>query len=313
MTVPTGTFQTFQAVGNREDLTDVISDISPTETPFFSGIKRAKVTATKHEWQTDALATASATNAEIEGDDATTDTAIPTVRLGNYVQSLDKAAGRADEMDYQVMKRGKELKRDLECALSQNNGSTAGAAASAPLMGSLESWLYTNKTSVGTGTAQTTPAYASGVVAGPTDSTVTGSVTEVHLNTIIQACWTAGGEPDTILVGPATKRKISTSFTGIATQYNAVEKSKLVNVVAGADIYRSDFGTFKIVPSRFVRDRNILVLDMSMWACGFLTPFTSWDLAKTGASDRKQLYVQATLVAKNPAASGKITDINPAT
>jgi hypothetical protein len=139
MTVPTGTFQTFQAVGNREDLTDVISDISPTETPFFSGIKRAKVTATKHEWQTDALATASATNAEIEGDDATTDTAIPTVRLGNYVQSLDKvarvsytqqnvkAAGRADEMDYQVMKRGKELKRDLECALSQNNGSTAGA------------------------------------------------------------------------------------------------------------------------------------------------------------------------------------------
>jgi hypothetical protein len=129
MTAPTGTFQTFQAQGNREDLEDVIYSISPTETPFFTMASRVEATAVLHEWQTDAL-TAAATNAQIEGDDAQNGTSTPTSRLGMYCQIASKyaivsdtqqavdKAGRASEMSYQVAKRLGELKRNYSCALA---------------------------------------------------------------------------------------------------------------------------------------------------------------------------------------------------
>jgi hypothetical protein len=323
MAVPGGTQQTFQTVGIREDLSDLIFDISPTETPFVSGIKRTKVKSTYHEWQTDALA-AAADNAQIQGDDAANDTAAPTVRLRNYTQILRKVvgvagtnravdeAGRADEFDYQVSKRSKEIKRDLEYIACRNYASTAGVAASAPHMASLESWIATNKTSVGTGIAQTTPGYSSGTVAAPTDSSVKGSLTEAALKAVIAACWTAGGEPKTLLVGPATKQKISSAFTGIATRYRDVAAGKQAQVISGVDLYVSDFGEHKLVPSRFVRDQNVLVLDMAYWALGELRGFAKEPLAKTGDSDRAMIIGEYTLISRNEAASGKVTDINPA-
>lgn len=232
MTVPAATYQTFQQVGRREDLSNMIFDISPTEKPFTAAVKKTKATQSKHEWQTDALASASATNGIVEGDDATANTADPTVRLHNQLQTLRKTvqvsgrarkidtAGRADEFEYQLKKRMKELGRDLEAALTQKNAATAGSAASAPLMASAESWLGTNRTSVGTGTAQTTPGIdASGTpITAPTDSTVAGTLTEAALKQIIRQCWDAGGEPNLVMVGSAIKQKISTAFTGIATR-----------------------------------------------------------------------------------------------
>ena len=114
MAVPAGTMQTFQQIGIREQLADMIYDISPTETPFLSNAKRGKATNRKAEWQLDALAAANGDNATIEGDDATTDTAVPTTRLNNYTQLMDKVvrtsstadavstAGRKNELSYQI-------------------------------------------------------------------------------------------------------------------------------------------------------------------------------------------------------------------
>ena len=321
MAVPSGTFQTFQAVGNREDLSNLIFTISPMETPFTSMAKRTKVKNQFTEWQTDAL-DAAATNAQIEGNDAVVNTAVPTTRLRNYTQILAKTvsvsesqqamdtAGRDDEFDYQVSKRSKELKRDLEYAATRNQPSTAGGAGTAQMMASVESWLATNKTSAGQGTAQTTAGYSGGTVAAPVDSTTAGTLVEAMLKNVIQLAYTQGGDPKTLMVGPATKVKVST-FAGIATQYQQAQ-GKQATIVSGADTYVSNFGQHTILPNRFVRDQNILVLDMNYWAIGELRPFTKVNLAKTGDSDKAQIKGEYTLISRNQAASGKVTDINPA-
>jgi len=324
MTVPSGTFQTFQAVGNREDLEDIIYDISPMQTPFQSMIKKGKATATRHEWQTDSLA-AAATNAQLQGDDATVNTAVPTVRLSNLCQILSKTisvsgtqeavdkAGRASEFAYQTDKRMRELKRDLELSLTRNQASTAGAAGTAATMASLESWLSTNETTVGTASSlATTPGYASGSVASPTDASATGTVTEAVLKSMISQVWAAGGEPSVLMVGPLTKQKISGGFSGIATRFRDVPSGKQAQITSGVDLYVSDFGDHKIIPNRFMRDRNIFLLDPEYWELARLRPLTSWDLAKTGDSEKKQMLMEVTLVSKNEASSGKIVDINPA-
>jgi hypothetical protein len=326
MARPAGTLQTYQAVGNREDLSDIIFDISPTETPFVSSIAKIKAKARLHEWQTDALDSAGA-NSQIEGDDATTNTAVPTIRLTNYCQILSKTArvsgtqeavdkaGRAGEMAYQVRKRMEEIKRDLEYAAVRNQASSAGSEAVASRMAGVESWIATNKTSVGAASGSapvTTPGFSSGAVASPTDSTAAGTVTEAALKAVLQAVWTAGGDPKVLMVGPATKSRVSTSFAGIATRYRDANKNGGTAIVSGVDLYISDFGEHKIVPNRFSRDQNILCLDMEYWALAQLRPLKATELAKTGDSERKQLIMEATLVSRNEKASGKVTDINPA-
>lgn len=318
MTVPVATFQTFQSIGNREDLEDVIYNIAPTETPFVSMAGRGTAKAVFNEWQTDTLAAASATNAQIEGDDAATTSVAPTVRLGNYCQILAKdirisgtteavnRAGRKQEMAYQIAKKGKELKRDLEAVASQNKGSTAGGSGSARTMASLESWLFTNRTDIGASGTPTTPGYISGTVAAPTDNSVKGTFVKAHLDAVIQAAWTQGGEPKVILTGPFNKTRAST-FTGVATLYKEVKGQTQGVLIGGVDAYVSNFGQHTIVPSRFNRDTTICVLDMDYWALEYLRPFQTSDLAKTGDSDKKQMLVEVTLVSRNEAASGKIT------
>ena len=325
MAVPTGTYQTFQAIGNREDLEDIIWDISPTETPFVSNIAKIKAKARLHEWQTDALDAAGA-NSQIEGDDATTNTATPTVRLTNYCQILTKVprvsgtqetvdkAGRAGEMAYQTRKRMEEIKRDLEYAAARNQASSAGSASVPSRMASVESWLATNKTSKGAGSLinPTTPGFSSGTVASPGDSTTQGTLNEADLKAVIQACWTEGGDPKVIMCAAVVKSRISTSFAGIATRYRDANKNSGAAIVSGVDLYISDFGEHRIVPNRFVRDRNVLVLDMDYWALAQLRPLKAEALAKTGDSERKMLIMEATLVSRNEKASGKVTDINSA-
>ncbi len=323
MTTPSGTFQTYQAIGNREDLEDLIWDVSPMETPFSKMIKKGKATAKYSEWQTDALA-AAGSNAVIEGDDATVDTATPTVRLRNYCQILDKVisvtgtqevvdkAGRDSEIAYQTAKRMKELKRDLEYALIRNQASTAGAAATAATMASVESWIATNKTSVGSGGTPTTPGYASGTVAAPTDNSTAGTLTEAVLKSTIASVWSACDGAELIMVGPLTKQKISGGFSGIATRFRDVPSGSQAQVIGGVDLYVSDFGEHKIVPNRFMRDRNVLLLNMDYWELARLRGTQSWPLAKTGDSEKRQMLMEVTLHSKNELANGKITDVNPA-
>lgn len=329
MTVPAATFQTYAQIGRREDLSDMIFDISPTEKPFTAAVKKVKASQSKHEWQTDALASASATNAAVEGDDSTANTADPTVRLYNYLQTLKKTvqvsgkarkistAGRADEFNYQLKKRMAELGRDLEAAMTQNNAATAGSAASAPLLASFESWIASASTavgnyySVGTGTAQTSAGQSSGTPStAPVDSTVAGTLTEASLKYVIRECWNKGGAPSMVIVGASVKQKISGSFTGIATRFKDVKGDTEASIIAGADVYVSDFGNINIVPSRFSRARTVLVVDPEYWAIASLRGFTMERLAKTGDSDKAHIVGDYTLECRNDLASGKIADVD---
>lgn len=318
MAVPTNTVLTSGAIGNRDDLVNAIYQISPEQTPFLSMAQRVSATAINHEWQTDSLETA-ASNLQLEGDDATANTHNPTTRLNNYQQISRKtisvsrtqraidSAGRADEFAYQLSQKGKELKLDMEFALVRNQASSAGGAGTARATAGLESWLATNKTSVGTGGAATTPGFSNGTVAAPTDDTVAGALTKAALDDVIQKCWTQGGNPTEIMCGPANRTAIS-SFTGISQLQTPASASSAVTMIGAVDFYKSNFGTLRVVPSRVQRDQTVLILDMDYLAVSFIDNMIIEPLAKTGDSDRSMIVSEYGLEVKNEAASGKVTD-----
>jgi len=311
MAQPTNTFDTYDSVGEREDLSDVIYNISPTDTPFLSSAAKTAATAVLHEWQTDSLAAASTSNAVIEGDEATNDAVSATTRLSNSCQIMDKVvvitgtqeavdkAGRASELAYQIAKRAKELKRDMEAMLTTNNAEVTGGSSTARELGSLGSWVVTNDDMASDG--------ASGAGAGNaahTDGTQR-VFTEAQLKSVIKSVWNAGGDPSMIMVGPFNKQKLS-GFTGNSTRFDAGADATLYTSV---DVYASDFGQLQVVPNRFSRDRDAWVLDMNYWGVAFLRDFSMHELAKTGDTEKRQLLVEATLESRNEAASGLVADL----
>jgi hypothetical protein len=316
MALPTNTFATYEAIGNREDLSDVIYRIDPTDTPFMSGIEREKASAVNHEWQTQALASADNTNAQLEGDDANTNTTTATVRLGNINQISTKVArvtgtqrsvdhaGRDDELAYQEMLKGLELKRDMETILAGTNQAKAtGNDTTARKTASVLSWIKSN-TSKGTAGGAADPSTADG--AGTRTDGTQIAFSEARLKTVLQSIWTNGGKPDVIMTGAFNKQVFST-FTGRATQ---IEPTKAKKIIASVDAYESDFGVLKVTPNRFQRSRDVLVLWMEMWALAFLNGrrMVSVPLAKTGDSDRRMLLSEYALVARNEKGSGGVFD-----
>ena len=310
MSLPANTFATYASIGNREDLEDVIYNVAPTDTPFVSMMtERTKATAVNHEWQTDTLASASTSNAVLEGDDATVDAVTATTRLGNICQIMDKVprtsgtqeaiekAGRGSEMDYQLIKMGKELKRDMEATCLANQAKNAGAAATARTFGSVLSFIATNDNHVGTSPAGT-----------GADTRVDGTqraFTEALLKADLQTIWDSGGDPGDIMLGGFNKQVMS-SFVGRGTP---TEDAKSKKIVATVDIYESDFGTMKVTPNRFMRSRDCLILQRDMWALAFLRNMKTYPLAKTGDSERKQILVEFTVVARNEKSSGGVFDL----
>jgi hypothetical protein len=322
MANPVGTFQTYQAIGNREDLSDMIFNISPTETPFVSGAKRGKATNKVFHWQTDSLASA-ADNAQVEGDTPSNTTIAPTTDLFNVTQILSKTfnisgtqqavnpAGRADELAYQLVKFGKEVKRDLEKAMSGNNSYTAGTSGTARVSASMESWISTNWTSLASSRASAlSPGFSTTGTLAPTDGTAEATVTEAAVKAVIRGCWTSGGQPDTIMCGPFNKQKIS-GFTGLVGMTNNINQSARgqATLISAIDAYQSDFGALKIIPNRFSRDRTVSILDMEYWEIAYLRPFQTVPLAKVGDSDQRMILVEAGLKSRNEAASGKVADL----
>lgn len=305
MTAPTNTYVTTSVVGNREDLSDAIYRITPTATPFQSGIAKVKASNTLHEWQTQDLA-AAANNAQAEGDDASAKSVTPTVRLNNRTQISTKTvivsgsqqsmnpAGRKNELAYQVGLMGLELRRDQEVALTQNQVT----ATSPRQLRGLTGWVVDN-VSIGSGT--TVASYTGNT--GTTDGT-TRAFSETNMKNVLQSIWTAGGEPDTIMMGGAAKQTFST-FTGNATRFDKSEDSKLY---ASIEVYESDFGTLKAVPNRFQRARDVFILQMDKWALANLRPISLEELAKTGDSDKRMLVTEYTLEARAPKANGAVYD-----
>lgn len=312
MAQATNAFDTYEAIGNREDLTDMIYDISPTTTPFLTGVSHIRATATLHEWQTDALA-AAARNDQLEGDEITPAASNATTRLTNNCQISYKdatvtgtqeavnSAGRGSEMAYQMVKRGKELKRDMETVLLDNNAKVAGAAATARETAGVESWIATN-TSAGVGGVD--PA---GTGADARTDGTQRAFTESQLKAVLKSCFDSGGEPTTLMVGSFNKQTAS-GFTGNSTRMDRGEDKR---VVAAVDVYASDFGDIRIVPNRFQRARSALVLEMGKWAVGFMPGrnMKLKDLPAKGDFTLKMVLSEYCLEAKNEAASGIIADL----
>ena len=322
MTVPTNAFATYAAIGVREDLEDVIYDISPAATPFMSNAPRGKATQRLHEWQTDTLASATV-NAALEGDDASGTAATATKRFANYCMISSKVpvvtgtlessdtAGRRSEMAYQVSKRLTELKRDIETAMLGCQGATAGAAGSARVAAGVGRWIFdeadTNPgNAIWTAVGFSTPGIASGAPDLPASSTSSVSaITEGRLKSAIALAWADGGDPTIIMCNAALKMTLS-GFTGIATRYKDVNGNEPAAIIGAADVYVSDFGTHYIVANRFMPAGNVYVLDMDYWEIAYLRPVQQFDLAKTGDSESKQILAEYTLVARNPNASAKV-------
>ncbi|GJH31439.1 phage head protein [Paraburkholderia hospita] len=311
MAAPTNTLQTYQAVGNREDLTDIIYRISPTETPFMSGIGRGKAKNTLHEWQTQDLA-APANNAQVEGDDATADAATPTARLNNRTQISRKVvivsgtqtdgmdpAGRKNELAYQISLKGLELKRDMETGLCQNTTLVAGSATVARQSRGLEGWVATN-CDMGAGGAA--PNYNTNTA--PTDGTQR-AFTEAQLKNVAQLVWQQGGNPGVLMLGGTQKQTFST-FTGASTRFDKGEDKQ---VTAAVDIYITDFGRLRAVPNRFQRARTAFVLEMGRWKVAYLRAMRTVPLAKTGDAEKRMLICEYSLEAGQEKSGGAIRDL----
>jgi hypothetical protein len=307
MSAPSGTYLTTAAIGNREDLTDVIYRISPTTTPFINLASKSKAANTLHEWQTQDLASAVANNAQAEGDDASAKTVTATTRLNNRTQISTKTvivsgsqqamnpAGRKDELAYQVSLAALELKRDMESSATQLDVLATSPRQSRGLVG----WVVDNVSKA----SDTTLASYTGNT-GKTDGTQRAFV-ESQLKSVLQLAYTAGGEPDTVMMGPSAKQTFST-FTGNATRFDKSEDAKLY---ASIDVYVSDFGELKAVPNRFSRTRDVFVLQSDKWAIAYLRPFGTVELAKTGDADKRELVVEWTVEARAPKANGAVYDV----
>jgi hypothetical protein len=312
---------TYDQVGIREDLSDSIWDISPEEVPFSSNCKRVSVDNTYFEWQTDALAAVSATTA-VEGADASFAPASPTTRLGNYTEIIQKTAitsgtleatdraGRAREMAYQIVKRGKEIKRDFEHHIvGLNNARVAGDDSTARETASYQTWVVTNEVGTpgdaganrGTGGAASTDAG----IAAATDGTQR-ALTEDMLGGVIDAIYLSGGDPNIIMANTHNKRQI-TQFSGNASETNLQREGK--KVINAVSVYMSDYGEMKVVPNRFVRARDVLVYEQSFWMIGQLRGMQNKEIARTGDAEKRQVLMEAGLCANNEGSSGIIADL----
>ncbi|MFZ5784732.1 MAG: DUF5309 domain-containing protein [Pseudomonadota bacterium] len=315
MAAPVNTFVTGSAVGNRESLHDIISILNRDETPFISTIGAGTADATYEEWQLDTLGNADTGNSNLEGDESTASPIVPTVRAGNRTQILKKPftisntqeavkkAGRDSEISYQTALAGRRIKMDLEAIACQNQASAAQAGAVPRKMGGFESWITSNE-SRGVGGAA--GGFAGGNTVSPVDGTLRPS-TEALLKAVIRSAWTAGGKPTLLLMGGSQKQAFS-GFTGIATQYQE-PKGKAATVIGAVDRYVSDFGTFSAMASRFVRGREIAVIDPTLWRLLWLREWRKEELAKTGDARKFHIIGEVTLESRNEAGNGIVADL----
>lgn len=311
MTVQTNAFLTYDAIGNKENLSEVITSLSPEETPFTSAIGATDAKGILFEWQTDALAAADSNNAVLEGDVVDGTASTPTSREKNYcqisrrdvvvssTQETVKKAGRSSEMGYQVAKRLKELKRDIEAVIIGNQGYNAGASGTARRTRSIESFLETNVDREAGG------ANAASATDPATDSGSTRAFTESMLQGVIQSCYTEGASPSILSVGPFNKGVVS-GFTGRSQARHAIAEDR---IQAAAHLYASDFGEIKVMPNRFQRERTALVIDPEYAEVAYLRHPQVKDLARTGDSERKYVVAEYALCIKNEKAHGMMTAI----
>lgn len=319
MAVPTKTSQTHDKTTIKEDIQDVVDKVTPTDAPFYSAIRKGKAKQVHHEWTQVELDAASDANEVVQGADADNDDPNNGVRLANYTQLSDKVVqvsstaeavegvGDLQTMAQQIVLKGQALKLDMEKQMLSNKAASPGSASTPTRSASFISFIRTNA-SRGTGGAD--PTLSGGTSgypnAAPTDGT-TRTFTEPLFLDVLQDIWTAGGKPKFSYMGATQKRRAST-FTGNgnARQIDAEDKK----VVGAVDVFVSDFGELKLVPSRHIRPRDVIIVDPNMVSVDFLQPMKHAPLAKTGHSERKMVSVEYTLKVRNEQAHGHVADLS---
>ena len=302
--------------GNREDLSDVIYNIDPDDTPFMSKCSKGKAKNTLHEWQTDTLRS-SEENAHIEGDDTVADALTPTSRLTNRTQifknairipgtdaGLDKA-GRGKEMAYQSMKMLKVHKLDIEKALFANQAKVAGDDVTARKLAGVPTWLTTN-IAFESGNSGANPT-GDGSDARTDDGTPV-AFSQARFDTVMQSRWENGGKKDGVSVYlSAFQMNKALGFVGNNNQRGTLN-AKTGEVVNVMDVYMTPWGNVKWVMSRENRARDVFILQDDMWCVSMLRTTKNEPLAKTGDSERRQLVTELTLESRNEKASGAVYD-----
>jgi hypothetical protein len=314
MAIVANTFTSFNAAGIRESLSDIISNVSPEEVPLQSNIGSENVSNTYFEWNTDTLA-ATSTAAVIDGDDVSSfDATSATTRVGNYTHILRRTtvvadnlssqdlAGRNDELSFQLAKRGKELRRDIEAVLTDNNAQVAGNSSTARETAGLGAWIATND-NFGTGGASPTGDGSD----ARTDGTQR-DLTEAMVKDAMQKAYTAGGQPSILMVGPHNKTVVS-GFAGIAAQRYQAPSDGPTTIIGAADVYLSDFGTLSVTPNRFMRERDALLLDPEYASVCFLRPIQQVELAKTGDAEKRMVIAEFGLKVLNEQAHAGVFDL----
>ncbi len=323
MSVPTNTFQTYTQKNIREDLIDAIYNVDPFKTPFLNMAKKDKAQQTFHEWDTDSLAAQNLANAAVEGDNPSSQTLTPTARMGNNTQISTKtvqisgtsqavvAAGGSNKMGYQLLKKSKELKRDMEGILTYNQARTAGSSTTARTTAGLPAWLYTNVVfQTGGSPSGANPSLnANGWTDGTSTRTYNGTtvaLAETMLKQAIQKAYNSSGDcPEYALVSSVNKQVIS-GFAGPGTRFIEVEDKTLRTAV---DVYESDFGDIKIIPDIFLaHSGDVFLINPDYVRVAYLRPFQTIPLAKTGDSDQKMLLVEYALQMGNEHAHAAIYD-----
>jgi hypothetical protein len=338
MTVLSGTSSTFgvgSGGGIREDLEDFIWDLFPEDTWAVSNFDKIDATSTTHEWLAQQLA-APGTNIGVEGDDATFTSLTPPSRFGNYCQILSKTflvsdtleavkkAGRGSEVARGAMVKMRELKRDMEYAITRNTVASAGGATTGRSMAGIECWIagYLSNAVVGTtttastavvptaGTNATTPSTTSGIpTSAVTDQSATAALSNQYLNYALQGAWSNGGNP-TIILTTASQKAVIDAFTSIATRFVDVDASTQSPIIGAANVYVSDFGRHTVILHRYMRNGIVLCLDPNYWAIAFLRRPMARELARTGDGTKYQIITEATLVARNYQASAKVVGLS---
>lgn len=310
--------KTFTTVGIREQLFDRIYDISPTDVPFSANAARVGLENTFFEWQIDALEAPNLGNARVQGRDVDThDVVDQPVRIGNRTQISDKTAkvartvenvkraGRKGELARAVARKTMELRRDVESILLSNQAASAGNASTAYTTASILAFLKTNINKASTGVNPVWTNIPDGV---RTNGTPRAYTETIHKDVLAQM-WSRGASPEIVMVN-AHQKQVASTFTGIAQIRVAVEKRAKGSIIGAADVYVGDFDTVTFVPNRWMRPIDALYLDRKMYALGFLHPYTTIPLAKTGDNERRLINVEYGLKVMNEEAHGLATDLS---
>jgi GNAT superfamily N-acetyltransferase len=315
MAVPSQTIQNVARVGVREDLSDRIGELFPDDTPFQRAIGTSNVNNTYTEWQTDSLVAANHDNKTVQGDDLANDNRPNTTRVGTHTQIFKKVigssttvewtnkAGRRSELARETMKAGREIRTDMEKRFLGNYASVAATASVAGETAGALAWLTSN---VSRGVGGSSGGFSAGIVGAATNGTQR-AYTEPLLKTVLQSAWTNGGNPSMVITN-GTQKQAAAAFAGLADARREAGNGRLT-IVAGADIYVSDFGEIQFVPDRFASARDALVVDPEYWDVGIGDALKIMPLAKTGLAERRAMYAEVALRCLNQAASAVVADL----